>query len=177
MPSFKTMTKLFLFGLLFTPIFLLAHGAEQHNVVKKQTDKSNRAQLSENEDRAEMYANINRQYIDQIKPVFEKKCFDCHVKPMKFPWYYSIPGIKQMIDYDIKKAKEHLDMSKDFPFLSHETPFKDLESLRETTLKGSMPPTRYILMHWETRLTDDEKKVIIKWSEKSMNILKEAKYE
>lgn len=174
MSSFKTKTKLFLFGLYFVPIFLSAHGTEQHNVVKKQTDKSNSVQLSQNEDNGEMYANINRQYIDLIKPIFEKKCFDCHVKPMKFPWYYSIPGIKQMIDYDIKEAKEHIDMSKDFPFLSHETPLKDLESLRETTLKDSMPPFRYLLMHWENRLTEDEKRVIIQWSEKSMDILKES---
>jgi len=166
---------LFFFGLFFTPVFLLAHGTEQHNVVKKQTDKIIIVQQSsQTEDRDEMYSNINRQYIDQIKPIFEKKCFDCHVKTTKFPWYYSVPGIKQMIDHDIKEAKEHMDMSKDFPFISHEIPLKDLESLREIAVKGGMPPLRYIIGHWETRLTDDEKKIIIQWTEISINILKEA---
>lgn len=177
MPFLRTNIKSSFVSLFFAPIFLLAHGTEQHDTVQNQTIKINTAESNQSEKRDELYSNINRQYLDQIKPIFEKKCFDCHANATKFPWYYSIPGIKQMIDHDIKEAKEHIDMSKDFPFLSHETPFKDLQSLRQIGLKGGMPPLRYILGHWETRLTDDEKKSIIQWTKKSIDILKEANFD
>jgi len=58
----------------------------------------------------------------------------------------------------LKRQKKHLDISKDFPFISHETPLKDLKSLRFIGLKGGMPPLRYILGHWKSTLNDDEKK-------------------
>jgi len=63
-------------------------------------------------------------------------------------------------------------MSQDFPFISHETPLKDLKSLREVGLKNTMPPLRYILGHWDSSLSQEEKQRIIKWSEDSISILK-----
>lgn len=118
------------------------------------------------------YKEINTLYLQNIKPIFEKKCFDCHSDDQRFPWYYKIPGIKQMIVHDIKEAKKHMNMKQDFPFISHETPLKDLESLREIGKKGGMPPLRYIIGHWDSMLTDNERKSIILWTEKSILLLK-----
>lgn len=174
MPSFKVNKKSTLFSFLFIPMFLLSHGTEEHNSVQNETVKVKKEQPSKLERYDDLYSMINRQYLDQIKPIFEKKCFDCHAVATTLPWYYAIPGIRQLIDHDIKEAKEHMDMRKDFPFLSHETPLKDLQSLRGIGLEGGMPPLRYILGHWESRLTSDEKKMIIQWTEKSIKVLKEA---
>jgi len=46
MPSFKTNTKSFLFDLLFSPIFLVASGTEQHNIVQNQAYSTNTTQLN-----------------------------------------------------------------------------------------------------------------------------------
>jgi len=106
MQAFKTITELFLFASLFSPVFSFAHGDEKHNADQNQAVNIKAQQLSPVEERYDLYSNINRQYLDQVKPIFEKKCFDCHANTTKFPWYYSIPGIKQMIDDDIKEAKK-----------------------------------------------------------------------
>jgi len=80
-----------------------------------------------------------------------------------------------MIEYDMKEAKKHLDMEKDFPFISHESPLEDLKSLKEVALEGDMPPFRYILGHWDASLTKDEKEKLIKWTQESIDKLEAKK--
>jgi hypothetical protein len=170
MQTIKPLTfKLSVVSIIFLlPVMLLAHEGDNSDVVKKEmtVDKN-----------LPIYELINSSYLANIKPIFEKKCFDCHSNATKFPWYYKIPGFKQMIDYDIKKAKRHIDMSKDFPFISHNTPLKDLNSLREIIIENDMPPLRYIIAHWDARLTKSEREAIIKWSEESISKLREFRYQ
>jgi len=171
MKTAKLTRKLFMYLIVLSPLGLLAHGGEIHSVEKKVivTQKPNKDQSL-----LTVYSSINNKYMKEIKPIFVKKCFDCHGTITKYPWYYKVLGIKQMMDYDMKEAKKHMDMSKDFPFISHETPMKDLKSLKEIGLKGSMPPLRYILGHWDASLSETEKQSLIKWSEESISSLKEV---
>jgi len=166
--TFK-LSALSLLSIMFLlPVMLLALEGDNSDVIKKEmiVDKN-----------LPLYEVINKSYIANIKPILEKKCFDCHSNATKFPWYYKIPGFKQMIDYDIKKAKRNIDMSKDFPFISRNTPLKDLNSLREIIIENDMPPLRYIIAHWDARLTKSERETIVKWSEESISKLREIRYQ
>ncbi len=154
---------------VFTPTWVFSHGGENH--VKSIVKKEPQTKSQDIDTRKEAYQKINDAYLVDIKPIFEKKCFDCHGDLKKSPWYYKVPGIKQMIDYDMREAKEHIDMRKDFPFVSHESPLKDLKSIKEIGLEGGMPPLRYILGHWDARLSEAEKKSIVKWSSESIKRL------
>lgn len=69
--------------------------------------------------------------------------------------------IKQIMESDIKEAKKHLNMSKDFPFISHASPLKDLKVLKKIGVNGGMPPIQYILGHWSARLNSSVKEKII----------------
>lgn len=147
-----------IFTLVFYPYVIFGHGSNKHEKIDETLIETKKYIY----DKTAAYKIINKQYREQIRPIFKKKCFDCHSDMTNYPWYYTIPGIKQMMDYDIKEAKKHIDMSKDFPFISHETPLKDLDSIREIVLNVDMPPLRYILAHWDAGLTQDEKESIIK---------------
>ncbi|MDD5160764.1 MAG: heme-binding domain-containing protein [Sulfuricurvum sp.] len=148
---------------LFLPAIVFGHG-DHHDEMKSKEMVSNQT--------VHAYETINSEYIKSIKPIIEKKCFDCHGNTTQYPWYYKVPGIKQMIDYDVKEAKKHLDMSKNFPFISHATPLKDLESIKKVTIEGDMPPLRYVLGHWDSRLSESEKQTIVTWSKNSIATLK-----
>jgi hypothetical protein len=76
-----------------------------------------------------------------------------------------------MMNHDMEEAKEHLDMTKGFPFAGHGTPKKDLEALKETVKEDSMPPWQYKLMHWDSVLTSGEKKIVNQWINESLNKL------
>lgn len=159
------MSKSLLFFL--TPFILWAHGTEVH------TQKSEVPKLepSKEELLKSSYNEINASYIKSVKPIFEAKCFDCHSNTTNFPWYASLPGIKQLIEHDIKEAKSHLDFSDDFPFISHDTPVNDIKALMKTAQEKSMPPLRYRLMHSKSQLTDSEVQTIQKWSKESLERL------
>lgn len=87
-------------------------------------------------------------------------------------WYYKIPGVKKLIDSDIKDSKKHLDFSKDFLFMGHETLIKDLDAIGKSILNDSMSPFRYLIMHGDKKLTKDEVKQVDKWIRESKVILK-----
>lgn len=160
--------------LLIVPMSLFSHGDNKHIEEKQVVIKKD---IGKNEKLIQTHAKINAIYIKNIKPIFEKKCFDCHGEVKIFPWYYKVPGVKQMMDYDIKEAKKHLDMSKDFPFVSHETPLKDLKSLNTVSMENEMPPLRYVLGHWDARLSKDEQQKIKTWTKESIKSIKEVSYE
>ncbi len=133
---------------------------------EKHASKSAPANLSQ-----EKLSRINRDYITNIKPIFKEKCFDCHSNQTRFPWYYKIPGVKQLIDRDIKESKEHIDMSGDFPFKSHESPAEDLKAIAEEIQENEMPPWRYILLHTDAKISVEEKKKIFDWVTSSLEAL------
>jgi hypothetical protein len=119
------------------------------------------------------FVQINELYLTDVKPIFEKKCFDCHGSSSSSAWYRNVPGAKQLIDSDIKESKEHLDMSSDFPFKSHATPLEDLDAIQSSIDKNEMPPFRYRIMHSDSTLTTAEKEKVSKWVQFGKEILKE----
>ncbi len=173
---------------LFT-VSALAHGTEKHEENKKaksieielpekiKNDATKEEKKEHNEKKKQYealqnkYKNINEQYLKDIKPIFENKCFNCHSTSINYPFYYKIPGIQTLINNDIKEAKKHIDFSDDFPFISHETPINDLKSLKKIALEGGMPPLRYIIAHWDSKLSDEDKNTMLNWTESAIELL------
>lgn len=115
----------------------------------------------------EVLKKINAEYISDVKPIFQKSCFDCHSSSTNYPWYAKLPGAKQLIEKDIRESKEHLDFSNDFPFGGHGEPSEDLVAIRKSIEEGSMPPFRYRILHPGSKLTEDEVKTVKAWIENS----------
>ena len=136
------------------------------DVLEEEVSKEKIVNLEKN------YEKINEKYLKNIKPIFKAKCFNCHSNTPIYPFYYKIPGITQMIDKDINEAKKHIDFSNNFPFISHETPLNDIKSLKKIALEGGMPPLKYILGHWDSKLAEEDTKSLLKWTEKAIEILK-----
>lgn len=165
-------------------ILAFSHGTEKHDDTKATPSKkievlTNNSmknikieEVSKEKDiKLERYKIINHDYLKNIKPIFQAKCFNCHSNNTSFPFYYKIPGIKSMIDKDIKEAKKHIDFSDNFPFISHETPINDLKSLKKIAREGGMPPLKYIVAHWDSKLTKEEKKALLDWTKKAIDSL------
>lgn len=139
-------------------LLLLAGGSSAHEGARHIE-----SQKAPSEEDLSLLKSINAEYLTAIKSIFKRACFNCHSTQTQYPWYYSIPGIKQRIDSDIREAMKHMDMTNDFPFRGHGSPRKDFEAIRKTIQKNSMPPFRYRMMHWDAGITDAEKAVILKW--------------
>ncbi|MBI2026889.1 MAG: heme-binding domain-containing protein [Deltaproteobacteria bacterium] len=155
------MRLLFLMVLFF--VFSYAHKGLKPPILKDKT--------SETTSRTLAYQAINQQYVQNIKQIFQKVCFDCHSNKTNYPWYHKLPGLKQFIERDIREGKKHLNLSNDFPFKSHATPQEDLDAIEKVILDNSMPPWRYKILHWNSKLTEAEKKEILKWIHSSLSAI------
>jgi hypothetical protein len=179
-------TLLLIVVIMTTPILIFSHGKETHQT-EKPVQEENSHQKSEKNDNDDSKMSttqqaennlqlaikqINLSYQKQVKPIFEKKCFDCHGTITDFPWYYNIPGIKQLMDHDIAEAKEHMDMTNDFPFGGHGSPVSDLNSLRESIVNGTMPILMYRLTHPDSKINQAEQKIVFGWIDEAVKNIK-----
>lgn len=144
---------------------------EFHKNAVKNSASTGLATIDQNKLNSQLQ-KINEAYIQSVKPIFKRSCFDCHSSNTQYPWYSSIPGIKQLIEEDIREAREHMDMTNDFPFSGHGDPEKNLEEIQEEIEEGEMPLWSYKLLHWKARLSTDEEKEIIRWAKESLEMLK-----
>lgn len=137
-------------------------------------DHSQNNFVNENKD-ANFLEKIGESYQKNVSHIFQVKCLDCHGEAKKMPWYYSVPGAKQLMNNDMAEAKEHLDMRDGFPFKGHGSPIEDLKAILEVTQKDEMPPFRYRIMHWSSRLSNEEKRLIKIWVKDSLKLLQSEK--
>lgn len=152
--------------LLTTTGLVYSHGGIKHNDEEAVKQASKR---QGNEEKA--FIKINLQYKKEIRPIFERSCFDCHSDQTRYPWYHELPVIGKIIDEDINEAREHLDFSNDFPFIGHGSPESDLKEIKKSVMSGEMPPFEYKLLHWRASLSQDEKEAIAKWVADSLERL------
>lgn len=143
------------------PMIALSHS-------QRQIPKAKGPESTQEQDR---FRRIDMIYKTSVKPIFEKKCIDCHSSMTRHPWYHKIPGIKGFIDDDIIEGKKHLDITEGFPFRGHGTPKEDLEAIKEVTQTGSMPPFRYKVLHPFSGLTKEEKATVLEWIQESQQIM------
>lgn len=159
---------LLLLGLCLSAFPLLAHKGKKHaSSERPAAEESARAAES-----AQLKLDrVNALYVEDVKPIFRKKCFDCHATAARLPWYSKIPGPKQLIQRDMREAKKHMDMRSDFPFAGHGTPLEDFDALEQILKDGSMPPLRYRIMHQGSALSAEEKEAILNWINASRFLL------
>lgn len=117
-----------------------------------------------------IYAGIQAGF-QQVRPIFQRACFNCHTDQTRYPWYHQLPGVRALIDSDIRKARKRLDMSKGFPFVGHARPADNLVGIKEQITEGEMPPWEYRLMHWDAKPSRPEVDSIVGWIDQSLRVL------
>ncbi len=153
--------------LLKISLVSFAHKGEDHSEPKEE--------IPSTVEREKVLDEINENYLARVEPIFKKKCLDCHGQLDDFPWYHSLPFVKTMMNEDMSEAKVHLDMTDGFPFKGHGNPEEDLVALKNSIEEESMPPLRYRLINWNTKVTDLEKKKISNWVADSISKLEKLK--
>jgi len=114
-------------------------------------------------------------YNRKVRRILQIKCYDCHGVVERIPLYSKIPGIKGLVEEDIRHAKKEFNMSGGFPFMGKKDFLEDLHELREVVEEKEMPPGKYKAMHWKSALTPGEEKRILAWAKTMENALKAAR--
>ncbi|RIH84602.1 Heme-binding domain protein [Meiothermus luteus] len=86
----------------------------------------------------------------KTREMFMAACGDCHSNQTRWPWYSHIAPISWLVQYDVEKGREKLNVS-EWGRRKNEG-----EEVVEAVLEGYMPPGLYTLMHPEARFTREE---------------------
>ncbi|MHC4464628.1 MAG: cytochrome c peroxidase [Planctomycetota bacterium] len=103
------------------------------------------------------------QYFVKAGPVLQHKCVDCHSARTAKPWYFSMPIAKAMISRDIDGGVEALDITE--ALFASKVAFSQVQlaKIESVMFTGTMPPTRYVMMHWDTWVSQEEKDNVRSW--------------
>jgi hypothetical protein len=75
-------------------------------------------------------------------------CYDCHSNETKWRWYSNVAPASWLIQRDVDDGRRKLNFS-EWPQNAHD--------LADVVDGGSMPPTKYTLLHPDARLSSAEK--------------------
>ena len=107
--------------------------------------------------------------ISKVRPIPEGvhqvlvlKCYDCHSNNTSYPWYVNIQPIGWWLANHVNEGKEELNFSSFAAYDKKKADHK-LEELGEMITDGSMPLKSYTLLHPESKITEDEKRMINEW--------------
>jgi hypothetical protein len=117
---------------------------------------------------AKTLLTVSQSYNTDVLPLFKRACMDCHSSATVFPWYHHVPGVAQWLDGHVAEARHDLDLSDGLPFNTDTPLSKHLRRISNVVKRGSMPLGSYKLMHPDSRLTDDERQVIVHWADDSL---------
>lgn len=102
-----------------------------------------------------------------IAGILEDKCVVCHVPGADLPFYASFPIAKGMMQADIEEGLDFFDMA-DAIRHSGEEPISEvaLAKMEFVVDQANMPPARYLVMHWDGKLTESEQADLKAWIRK-----------
>jgi cytochrome c peroxidase len=92
------------------------------------------------------------------------KCANCHTDQGKIPFYANFPIAKGIIEKDIQLGTEYLDLVSEFS-AAPEKPVREatLAKLEYAVEHETMPPLKYLTMHWNGALNASEREEVLKW--------------
>ncbi len=121
-----------------------------------------------NKSRQLVSTDISNTYIipENISATLKNACYDCHSNNTFYPWYSNIQPIGWLIARDIKNGKAKVNFS-EWGYFSHRKQRSRLQEVENIIKEGKMPLRSYKLMHKNARLTEEDKKMLLEWVEKT----------
>jgi mono/diheme cytochrome c family protein len=90
----------------------------------------------------------------QTRELAQKACFDCHSNETVWPWYSNIAPVSWLVQRDVVEGRQHLNFS-DWARV------REPDEIPEVVRQNRMPPSNYMLMHSQARLTQAEKDALV----------------
>jgi cytochrome c peroxidase len=95
--------------------------------------------------------------------VMGTKCVNCHTDDYSLPFYASLPGARSLVEDDIRKGTRWMDLKA--ALLPESGPVGEvaLAKIEHVLDAGTMPPHRYLMLHWNGFVGADDKEAVREW--------------
>lgn len=105
---------------------------------------------------------------DEIELILRTSCYDCHSNETKYPWYAYVAPVSWLVVRDVKQGRTDLNFS-EWASLKSRDKIKLLDEIAEEVDEGNMPMPIYTITHGGASLDDNQKQLLVKWTEDMMN--------
>jgi Haem-binding domain len=99
-----------------------------------------------------------------VQTVLRQACYDCHSNQTKYPWYANVQPVAWWLANHVEDGKRHLNFS-EFGSYSLKRAVNKLEQVSDEVEQRAMPLPSYRWGHPEARLTPEQVKLLMSWSE------------
>jgi hypothetical protein len=104
-------------------------------------------------------ADISPSVVD----VFAHACINCHSERTRWPWYSHVAPVSWLVENDVKRAREHLNLSR-WDNLDAAEQRLLLTAIATVIENREMPPRRYVVIHAEAKLSPDDSVQVVEWT-------------
>ncbi len=97
-----------------------------------------------------------------VAAVLARSCQDCHSDRTQWPWYGRVPPISWLLSHDVREARSHMNLSR-WSKYSLADKREILTQMAASVRNNQMPPSRYLLMHSDARLSAGDTARLYAW--------------
>lgn len=106
----------------------------------------------------------------EVAQLFKTSCYSCHSNETEYPWYSHVAPSSWLVARDVREGRDELNFS---TWLKYDTTrmIRKLDDIASEVGEGNMPMPIYTLMHPSAKLTDEQRELIVAWTETAMDAL------
>jgi hypothetical protein len=108
-----------------------------------------------------------------VAQLLKTSCYSCHSNETEYPWYSYVAPSSWLVVRDINKGREELNFS-NWSDYDMRRMLSKLEDIGTEVSEGHMPMPIYTFMHPSAKLSDEQRQLIVLWSEAAMDSVAEA---
>jgi cytochrome c peroxidase len=108
-------------------------------------------------------AQIQDPAFQKAVPILQNKCLDCHSSQARIPFYANFPIARDLIQKDMTEGIARFNLSGKLENEGKNFTELDLARLEGTLLDHSMPPLRYVALHWDAKLSAGDEQALRDW--------------
>lgn len=116
-----------------------------------------------------VYSQASRSALEKNNQILgllrEKGCDYCHTPSADLPFYASFPIAKQLMEYDIRLGYQSFNLEPVRASLIEDKAVSqsDLNKIEWVMQHKTMPPTRYVALHWAGQVDEQERETLLGW--------------
>ena len=98
-----------------------------------------------------------------VVDIFAQACADCHSQKTRWPWYSHVAPVSWLVESDVKRAREHLNLSR-WDSLDAVEQRSLLTAIATVIENREMPLHKYVVFHGEANLPAEDAIRVIEWT-------------
>ena len=107
----------------------------------------------------------HEQIPENVKLSLKTACMDCHSNNTKYLWYHKFAPVSWMVNQHIIDGKDELNFS-DWGEMDEYDKIVAIEDIRQEIERKTMPLKSYTFIHWDAKLSEEERTAIFAWLDK-----------